>query len=234
MEETANTAVWVKNLSPEVTKQTLLDFFSFCGEISAIKMRPMTTETTLPPGGAAGDPNASGALEALVVFQSQAAKKTALVLDSATLKKRKISVSDANEEVLASFREVQDLEVSSGAAEASETATARQARLQSLREEFDRALRRTSDRLSDFNEKHRISERVQEFGDLTKQKTQEINEQYRISERAREGWHSVREKTRQLDERFRLSESARDGWNSLKDSFGKIMYKNRNETTDRA
>ncbi|KAF6004775.1 hypothetical protein F1559_001472 [Cyanidiococcus yangmingshanensis] len=234
MEETTNNAVLVRNLSPEVTKQTLLDFFSFCGEISTIKVRTMAKGVVLQSEAGNGDPGTSEALEALVVFQTQAAKKTALVLDSATLKKRKINVSEAGEEVIASFHDVQQADTSSSRAEANETASARQARIQGLREEFDNAIRRTSDKLSDFNEKHRISERVQEFGDLTKRKTKEINEQYRISERAREGWETVREKTRQLDERLHLSESARGGWTSLKESFGKIMYKSRDETSDKA
>lgn len=229
MSDATNNAVLVRNLSPEVTKQTLLDFFSFCGEISAVKIRPSVGE-----GGSSSSGSPTEAMEALVIFENQSAKKTALVLDSATLKKRKISVMDATEELVSSFKDVREVDLARDSTDVPETATARQERLQGLREEFDRAIKRASDKLSDFNEKHRITEKVQEFGDLTKRKTQEINEQYRLTERAREGWQTVREKTRELDERLHLSESARDGWRSLKASVSKIMQKDRGGEVDKA
>ena len=217
--DTATHAVLVQNLSADVTKQTLLDFFSFCGDISIIKLRRAQGATA----GEAGDDGA--ALEALVQFSTAAAQKTALVLDSATIKKRRVKIRGADPGMAEAFVD----EVEHGVPEAVAAGAAAGApdgqsdRVGQLRDEFGNLVHRASSTWHDFDEQHRISERARDFGEATRRKTQQINEQYRISDRAREGWSTAKQKSHELDERWRVSERARQGWGSLTSSISKLV-----------
>ncbi|KAK4536901.1 hypothetical protein CDCA_CDCA10G2926 [Cyanidium caldarium] len=217
--DTAKHAVLVQNLSADVTKQTLLDFFSFCGDISIIKLRRAQGATA----EGAGDDGA--ALEALVQFSTAAAQKTALVLDSATIKKRRVKIRGVDPGVAEAFVD----EVEHGVPEAAAGTVAdgpdrHSDRVGQLRDEFGNLVHRASSTWHDFDEQHRISERARDLGEVTRRKTQQINEQYRISDRAREGWSTAKQKSHELDERWRVSERARQGWGSLKSSISKLVH----------
>lgn len=69
-------AVYVTNISPNATEKTVSDFFSFCGRITRLTLR----------GGA------EGSQEAIVVFESDSAAKTALLLTNALIVDRPITV----------------------------------------------------------------------------------------------------------------------------------------------
>jgi len=76
-------AVFVENLSPSVTSKTLNDFFSLCGPIESISIRPK--------------PNAEdGTLEATVFFETSGAADTAVLLTNAILVDRTISITYFN------------------------------------------------------------------------------------------------------------------------------------------
>jgi len=76
-------AVFVENLSPNVTTKMLNEFFSLCGGIESITMRPK--------------PNAEdGTLEAIVFFESSSAADTAVLLTNAILVDRNISITYFN------------------------------------------------------------------------------------------------------------------------------------------
>jgi len=73
-------AVFVENLSPSVTTKMLNEFFSLCGAIESITVRPK--------------PNAEdGTLEAIVFFESSGAADTAVLLTNAILVDRNISIT---------------------------------------------------------------------------------------------------------------------------------------------
>jgi len=73
-------AVFVENLSPEVKTATLDSFFSLCGPIESISLRPK--------------PKAEdGTLEATVFFESSAAADTAVLLTNAMLLDRTITIT---------------------------------------------------------------------------------------------------------------------------------------------
>jgi len=73
-------AVFVENLSPSVTTKMLNEFFSLCGPIESITVRPK--------------PNAEdGTLEAIVFFETSGAADTAVLLTNAILVDRVISIS---------------------------------------------------------------------------------------------------------------------------------------------
>jgi len=76
-------AVFVENLSPSVTTKMLNEFFSLCGPIESITVRPK--------------PNADdGTLEAIVFFESSGAADTAVLLTNAILVDRIISITYFN------------------------------------------------------------------------------------------------------------------------------------------
>jgi len=76
-------AVFVENLSPSVTTKMLNEFFSLCGPIESITIRPK--------------PNAAdGTLEAIVFFESSGAADTAVLLTNAILVDRNINISYFN------------------------------------------------------------------------------------------------------------------------------------------
>jgi len=73
-------AVFVENLSSSVTTKTLNDFFSLCGTIETITLRPKAGAT-------------DGTLEAIVYFDSSAAADTAVLLTNAILVDRTITIT---------------------------------------------------------------------------------------------------------------------------------------------
>ncbi|KAK9332526.1 hypothetical protein V1520DRAFT_335117 [Lipomyces starkeyi] len=65
------TSIIVSNISPEVTQQQISDFFSFCGKISSLQVSNTGTATKMQ--------------EARIVFESDSAAKTALLLTDTKL-----------------------------------------------------------------------------------------------------------------------------------------------------
>ncbi|KAL6075905.1 Actin cytoskeleton protein [Balamuthia mandrillaris] len=79
---TSQKAVLVQNISPNATEKTVTDFFSFCGKITSLKLTV----------------DEEGTKHALVVFESEAAAKTALLLSNALIVDRPITVVPAGAE----------------------------------------------------------------------------------------------------------------------------------------
>eukprot|EP00727_Mastigamoeba_balamuthi_P006019 m51a1_g2036 hypothetical protein (356) ;mRNA; f:1339168-1340916 len=72
----AGTAVFVSNISPSAQEKTVTDFFSFCGEIKELTLRS----------------TADGGKEAIVAFETEAAAKTAMLLNNAIIVDRPIAI----------------------------------------------------------------------------------------------------------------------------------------------
>jgi len=70
-------AVFVSNISPAATEKTVSDFFSFCGRIIKLTLRREALD---------------GSQEAIVVFETDSAAKTALLLTNALIVDRPITV----------------------------------------------------------------------------------------------------------------------------------------------
>eukprot|EP01132_Coremiostelium_polycephalum_P007636 gene7636-9393_t len=75
--------VYVTGISPKATNKIVSDFFAFCGRITELRLRNDATGTTQ---------------EAIVVFESEAAAKTALLLSNALIVDRSIKVEPYNPE----------------------------------------------------------------------------------------------------------------------------------------
>jgi len=76
--EASTATVRVTNISPSASQKTGNDFFSFCGKISRLSLSPTV-------GG-------DGSLESVVLFESESAAKTALLLTNAMIVDKSIKV----------------------------------------------------------------------------------------------------------------------------------------------
>jgi len=83
---TAIYSVQVSNIAPTTTKQTLHDFFTFCGKINDISIKD-------------GDTEKSAAKTATVTFEKANAAKTALMLNGGALDGSNITVTSDTEHV---------------------------------------------------------------------------------------------------------------------------------------
>jgi len=76
-------SVIVRNIAPTVdppTHKVLADFFSFCGNITALSVAPDDRDPT------------TGSVMAIVTFESKAAARTAVLLNNALINERAIQV----------------------------------------------------------------------------------------------------------------------------------------------
>jgi len=76
-------AVYVSNIASTADQKAITDFFSFCGRITGLTLRPTS----------------SGVQEAVVLFETESASKTALLLTNAFIIDRAIVVSPYTPEV---------------------------------------------------------------------------------------------------------------------------------------
>lgn len=74
-----STTVHVEGISSQTTEKEVRDFFSFCGKISDISVKPTSNE-----------PNATSS--ATVTFEKENAAKTALLLDNTQLGPSQVTV----------------------------------------------------------------------------------------------------------------------------------------------
>lgn len=78
----SSSAVHVSNIAPTTTKNDLLHFFSFCGEIINLSVSPADSSENSP-------------LKATILFKREEASKTAVLLDGTPLKNSPLSVVPA-------------------------------------------------------------------------------------------------------------------------------------------
>lgn len=89
--ELHETGVLVTGLSAAATAETVSDFFSFCGRITSLSLRK-----------AESDDAAAGDQEAVVLFESESAAKTSLLLSNAVVVDKAIQVRPALKSDIAS------------------------------------------------------------------------------------------------------------------------------------
>eukprot|EP00871_Galdieria_phlegrea_P001330 jgi/Galph1/2198/GphlegSOOS_G881.1 len=207
---TAHRAVLVTNLNPETTEEGLEDFFSFCGKITSLKMRPSHSEP-VEQDGQTEEPSPSK--EAIVVFESRSAQQVALLLNNAVLNERHIVVAKAPE----------DWNVDGATTAASqmtrETGAEEPRSRSSMAEAFSDTLKTLAEDVKDLNEKHKILETAKELSAAAKEhatiartKTEERFEELDAKYHVREKFAVAAEKSKgaalELNERLHLSEYA--------------------------
>jgi len=189
-------AVFVTNISPNATEKTVSDFFSFCGRITRLTLR----------NSAEG-----GAQEAVVVFETDSAAKTALLLTNALIVDRPITVvphspaagEEAAPGVTVEAGQGTITERQHAVPDAERTKTSVMASLVAAGYVLGSD---TIGKARELDEKHMISLQLKVGAEQIKAKANEIDKQLHISETAAAVKASVVEKAKEVDEKLQISE----------------------------
>jgi len=187
-------AVFVTNISPNATEKTVSDFFSFCGRITRLTLRSVE----------------GGAQEAAVVFETDSAAKTALLLTNALIVDRPITVvpyfpksdepgAQANAEVVP----VAITERQHAVPDSERTKTSVIASLVAAGYVLGSD---TIQKARDVDEKHMISLQLKVGAEQIKAKANEIDKTLHISETATAIKTGVVEKAKEVDEKLHITE----------------------------
>lgn len=188
-------AVSVSNISPNATEKTVSDFFSFCGRITKLSLRK--------------DSGADGAQEAVVIFETDSAAKTALLLTNALIVDRPITVVPH----VAGTEEVQQLEQTTenqaeitnrefAAPDHERTKTSVMASLLAAGYILGD---NTVSQAREFDEKHMISLQLKVGAEQVKAKANEIDKALHISETANVIKTVTMEKAKEVDEKLGIT-----------------------------
>jgi len=212
-------AVFVTNISPNATEKTVSDFFSFCGRITRLTLRSST----------------EGSQEAIVVFESDSAAKTALLLTNALIVDRPITVVPyfpaADEEtqgVTAEAGQATITERSHAVPDAERTKTSVMASLVAAGYVLGSD---TIQRARDLDDKHMISLQLKVGAEQIKAKANEIDRTLHISETATAIKTGVVEKAKEVDEKLHITEKVGAAATAAKLQASALAAKaNENET----
>jgi hypothetical protein len=185
-------AVFVTNISPNATEKTVSDFFSFCGRITRLNLRS----------------GADGVQEAVVVFESDSAAKTALLLTNALIVDRPITVVPhfpvAGEE--AQGVEADKAVITERAHAAPDAERTKTSVIASLVAAGYVLGTDTIQKARDLDDKHMISLQLKVGAEQLKAKANEIDRQLHISETATAIKTGVVEKAKEVDEKLHITE----------------------------
>lgn len=189
MEDTR--AVFVSNISPSATEKTVSDFFSFCGRITRLNLRS----------------GAEGSQEAVVVFETDSAAKTALLLTNALIVDRPITVvahapleGELEASIPAEGSTYTERQHSVPDSERTKTSVVASMIASGYVLGAD-----TIGKARDLDEKHMISLQLKVGAEQIKAKANEIDKQLHISETATAIKTGVVEKAKEVDTKFGIS-----------------------------
>jgi len=187
-------AVFVANISPNATEKTVSDFFSFCGRITNLNLRKE----------ASGD----GSHEAIVIFETDSAAKTALLLTNALIVDRAITVvphvpsaADTAPVVPEAPENITNRAFTAPDHERSKTSV-----MASLLAAGYVLGSDTVSKARDLDEKHMITLQFKVGAEQVKAKANEIDRALHISETANVIKTVTLEKAKQVDEQLHISE----------------------------
>jgi len=187
-------AVFVANISPNATEKTVSDFFSFCGRITKLTLRK--------------EPNADGSQEAVVIFETDSAAKTALLLTNALIVDRPITVvphvPSVDTEPLPQSTEVPPDSITNRTFTAPDHE--RTSVMASLLAAGYVLGSDTVSQARDFDEKHMITLQLKVGAEQVKAKANEIDRALHISETANVIRTVTLEKAKEVDEKLHISE----------------------------
>jgi len=184
-------AVFVSNISPSATEKTVSDFFSFCGRITHLTLR----KTAIDP---------SGVQEAVVVFETDSAAKTALLLTNALIVDRPITVVSyfpSQIEVDASAPPVAEKPYNVPDSESTKTSV-----MASLLAAGYVLGSDAINKAKSVDEQHKISQQFKVGAEQIKIKANELDKTLHISETANTIKTGVVDKVKEVDEKLHISE----------------------------
>lgn len=212
-------AVFVTNISPNATEKTVSDFFSFCGRITRLTLRGST----------------EGSQEAIVIFESDSAAKTALLLTNALIVDRPITVvpyfpvaGDEAQGVTVEAGQAVITERTQLVPDSERTKTSVVASMLAAGYVLGSD---TIQKARDLDDKHMISLQLKVGAEQIKAKANEIDRQLHISETATAIKAGVVEKAKEVDEKLHLSEKVGAAATAAKLQASALAAKaNENET----
>eukprot|EP01122_Echinamoeba_exundans_P015431 TRINITY_DN7320_c0_g1_i1.p1 TRINITY_DN7320_c0_g1~~TRINITY_DN7320_c0_g1_i1.p1 ORF type:complete len:303 (-),score=68.16 TRINITY_DN7320_c0_g1_i1:21-929(-) len=198
----------VTNVSPETTEKKLTDFFTFCGRVESLSLVSHLTETA-----------DSAPKTAIIIFASEDAAQTALLLTNAHFVDRAIKVtllSDLDPATAELF----------GVSPATIASTVTAENIQ--QKEFqvpDSERSKTSvvaslvaagyvlgedvfKKAKEYDDKHMISLHVKVGAQVIKAKAQQLDEEYKISERVEAVKNAAVQHMQKIDEKLKFSDTA--------------------------
>eukprot|EP01112_Ceratiomyxa_fruticulosa_P022506 TRINITY_DN825_c0_g1_i2.p1 TRINITY_DN825_c0_g1~~TRINITY_DN825_c0_g1_i2.p1 ORF type:complete len:338 (+),score=108.90 TRINITY_DN825_c0_g1_i2:151-1014(+) len=218
--------VFVTNISPSANEKTVSDFFSFCGRIVNLTLRKSSGST-------------DGAQEATVVFETDSAAKTALLLTNALIVDRPINVVPFTPTEEATAPVVSDLKEDDTphpeitqrnftVPDSERTKTSVVASLMAAgyvlgSDAFAKA--------KEVDEKHMISLQLKVGAESIKAKANEIDAKFGISDTATAIKTAAVEKAHEIDEKLGISDKATVAATIAKGAASTVVDKvNSNET----
>jgi len=210
-------AVFVANISPNATEKTVSDFFSFCGRITKLTLRREAT----------GD----GSQEAIVVFETDSAAKTALLLTNALIVDRPITVvphvssSVDTEGGEVSQKEVPQEDITNRTFTAPDHERSKTSVVASMLAAGYVLGTDSVAKARDFDEKHMISLQLKVGAEQVKAKANEIDKALHISETANVIKTVTIEKAKEVDEKLRISENVNRAADAVKQQASALATK---------
>jgi len=186
-------AVFVSNISPNATEKTVSDFFSFCGRITRLALKSVD----------------GGVQEAVVVFETDSAAKTALLLTNALIVDRPITVvsyvakADEPQVPVEAAPQAVITERQHAVPDAERTKTSVIASLVAAGYVLGSD---TIQKARDIDEKHMISLQLNVAAEQIKAKANEVDKALHISETATAIKTGVVEKAKEVDGKLHLTE----------------------------
>jgi len=209
-------AVFVSNISPNATEKTVSDFFSFCGRITKLTLRK--------------DASNDGAQEAVVIFETDSAAKTALLLTNALIVDRPITVvshipSSNDEPLQQSSQQTEPENITNRTYTAPDHERSKTSVVASMLAAGYILGTDTVSQARDFDEKHMISLQIKVGAEQVKAKANELDKALHISETANVIKTVTVEKAKEVDEKLGISTKANQAAEAVKQQATAIAAK---------
>jgi uncharacterized protein YdaT len=201
-------AVFVANISPNATEKTVSDFFSFCGRITKLTLRK--------------EPTGDGSQEAIVVFETDSAAKTALLLTNALIVDRPITVvphvstSIDTEGAPTTQTEVPQENITNRTFTAPDHERSKTSVVASMLAAGYVLGTDSVAKAREFDEKHMISLQLKVGAEQVKAKANEIDKALHISETANVIKTVTIEKAKEVDEKLKITENVNKAADAVK------------------
>lgn len=196
------------NVAPETSEKKLTDFFTFCGRVESLSLVSHLTETA-----------DSAPKTAIIIFASEDAAQTALLLTNAHFVDRAIKVTLLSEldpataelfgvspatiasTVTAENIQQKDFQVPDNERSKTSVVASLVAAGYVLGEDVFKKAR-------DYDEKHMISLHVKVGVQVIKAKAEQLNEEYKISEKVEAVKNAAVQQMQKIDEKLKFSDTA--------------------------
>eukprot|EP01108_Squamamoeba_japonica_P004716 TRINITY_DN372_c0_g1_i4.p2 TRINITY_DN372_c0_g1~~TRINITY_DN372_c0_g1_i4.p2 ORF type:complete len:348 (-),score=168.47 TRINITY_DN372_c0_g1_i4:113-1090(-) len=192
------TGVFVTNISPTADHKTIADFFSFCGKISSLSLQ-------------VSKDGEDGVQESVVMFESESAAKTAMLLTNAVIVDRSINVAAADAAQVNGVPDEAQMEsdkIENKEFHVSDEARSKTSVVASLAAAGYTVGEDALGKAKAYDEKHMITLQLKAGAENLKAKAKEIDEQYQISATVQAGVDKVNAGVKTVDEKYGISAAA--------------------------